>query len=141
MSARKPKYCLQCDDGTEMELKIKDVEIVADSIRRVVPEIAGWHCPQCGEVAFVDQDSSERHMAALNAAWVEARARESVPLREIRKRLGLKQREAGQIFGGGDSAFSDYERGKRQPHKALLLLLQLLDRHPELLPEVTGSPR
>lgn len=136
MSARKPKYCLQCDDGTEMELKIKDVTVQAQGIARVVPEVAGWHCPKCGEVEFVDQDGSERHMAAMNAAWEEARAEESVSLRAIRKKLGLKQADAGRLFGGGVSAFSDYERGKRQPHKSTVLLLKLLGRHPELLKEL-----
>ncbi|MDR3213625.1 MAG: hypothetical protein LBT71_06905 [Azoarcus sp.] len=29
---RKPKYCLQCDDGTEMELAVKDVTVKARDI-------------------------------------------------------------------------------------------------------------
>ena len=136
MSARKPKYCLQCDDGTKLELGIKDVVVRAGALSRVVAEVAGWHCPKCGEVEFVDKDSSERHMEALNAVWTEARATESVPLRAIRKKLGLKQAEAGRLFGGGASAFSDYERGKTQPHKSTVLLLKLLDKHPELLEEI-----
>jgi HTH-type transcriptional regulator/antitoxin MqsA len=90
----------------------------------------------CGEIEFVDQDGSERHMAALKAVWEEARAVESVPLRAIRKKLGLKQAEAGRLFGGGVNAFSEYERGKTQPHKSTVLLLKLLDRHPELLKEL-----
>ena len=139
MSARKPKYCLQCDDGTEMELTVKDVMVRANGVVRMVPEIAGWHCPKCGEIEFVDQDSSERHMAATNAVWEEARAEESMPLRAIRKRLGLSQAEAGRLFGGGVSAFSGYERGKIQPHKSTLLLLHLLDKHPELLNEVRAT--
>jgi len=137
MGVRKPKYCLQCDDGTALELKIKDVTVRAQDVVRVVPEVAGWHCPKCGEVEFVDQDGSERHMAAMNAIWEDVRAKESVSLREIRKKLGLKQAEAGRLFGGGVSAFSDYERGKRQPHKSTVLLLKLLGRHPELLKELT----
>lgn len=136
MAARKPKYCLQCDDGTELELKIKDVTVQAHDVTRMVPEVAGWHCPKCGEIEFVDHDGSERHMEALSAAWKEARAAESVPLRAIRKKLGLKQAEAGRLFGGGVSAFSDYERGKTQPHKSTVLLLKLLDKHPELLAEI-----
>ncbi len=137
MTNRKPKYCLKCDDGTEFELKIKDVTVQAHGVTRMVPEVAGWHCPKCGEIEFVDQDGSERHMAAMNAVWEEARTTESVSLRVIRKKLGLKQADAGRLFGGGASAFSDYERGKTQPHKSTVLLLKLLDRHPELLKELT----
>jgi HTH-type transcriptional regulator/antitoxin MqsA len=119
-----------------MELSIKDVTVQANGVAHTVPEIAGWHCPKCGEVEFIDQDGSERHMAAMNAVWEEARAEDSVSLRAIRKRLGLSQAEAGRLFGGGISAFSGYERGKIQPHKSTVLLLRLLNRHPELLNEI-----
>lgn len=67
-------------------------------------------------------------MAAINSA-------DQKNLRATRKRLGLNQGEAAAIFGGGVNAFSEYERGIRQPSKSTLLL-QLLDRHPELLTEV-----
>lgn len=40
------------------------------------------------------------------------------------------------IFGGGASAFSEYERGKTQPHKSTVILLELLGKHPELMSEV-----
>ena len=50
--------------------------------------------------------------------------------------ISLKQAEAAAIFGGGINAFSEYERGIRQPAKSTVLLLKLLDRHPELLAEV-----
>jgi len=62
--------------------------------------------------------------------------RHAAELRAIRKRLGLKQAEAGRIFGGGVSVFSAYERGKTQPHKSTVLLLRILDKHPELLDEM-----
>lgn len=136
---RNPRYCLQCDDGTVLELGVRDVTIHADTVTRVVSEIAGWHCPQCGEIEFIDHDSSERMDEALREAWEEARKGEAVGIRAIRKKLGLKQAEAGQLLGGGVSAFSDYERGKRQPHKAVMLLLQILNRHPELLKEVRAA--
>ena len=68
-----------------------------------------------------------------------ARAAAAAELRAIRKRLGLKQAEAGKLFGGGTSAFSEYERGKTQPHKSTVLLLRLLDKHPELLKELQGA--
>ena len=136
MNTRNPRYCFQCDDGTKLELCVKDVTVEANNVSRVVPDIAGWHCPKCGEIEFVDKDSSRRHMDAMNAVWEEARTAESMPLRAIRKRLGLSQAEAGRLFGGGVSAFSGYERGKVQPHKAVVLLLMLLNKHPELLQEV-----
>lgn len=54
----------------------------------------------------------------------------------VRRKLDLDQREAAQIFGGGVNAFSRYETGKSKPPVALVKLLKVLDRHPELLKEV-----
>jgi HTH-type transcriptional regulator/antitoxin MqsA len=48
-------------------------------------------------------------------------------------------REASEIFGGGVNAFSRYETGKARPPVALVKLLRVLDRHPELLEEVRAK--
>lgn len=50
--------------------------------------------------------------------------------------LRLDQREAAALFGGGVNAFSRYETGKTKPPLALVQLLRLLERHPELLEEM-----
>lgn len=54
----------------------------------------------------------------------------------VRSELDLDQREAADIFGGGVNAFSRYENGKTKPPMALVKLLKLLDRHPDLLNEI-----
>jgi HTH-type transcriptional regulator/antitoxin MqsA len=54
----------------------------------------------------------------------------------VRKKLDLDQREAAEIFGGGINAFSRYEAGKTRPSLALVRLLKLLERHPDLLDEI-----
>ena len=60
-------------------------------------------------------------------------------MRRIRKKLGLSQKEAGEIFGGGIRAFSQYERGETRQGKALDKLLRLLNRHTDLLDEIRGK--
>jgi HTH-type transcriptional regulator/antitoxin MqsA len=55
---------------------------------------------------------------------------------KVRKKLALDQREAAEIFGGGINAFSRYETGKTKPSLALIKLLKVLDRHPDLLDEL-----
>jgi HTH-type transcriptional regulator/antitoxin MqsA len=55
---------------------------------------------------------------------------------QVRKKLKLDQREAAEIFGGGVNAFSRYENGKTKPPLALVKLLKVLERHPDLLNEV-----
>jgi len=57
----------------------------------------------------------------------------------VRKKLELDQREAAEIFGGGINAFSRYENGKTKPSLALVKLLKVLDRHPDLLAEVRAA--
>jgi HTH-type transcriptional regulator/antitoxin MqsA len=57
----------------------------------------------------------------------------------VRKKLSLDQREAAEIFGGGINAFSRYENGKTKPPLALVKLLLVLDRHPELLEEIRAA--
>jgi HTH-type transcriptional regulator/antitoxin MqsA len=67
----------------------------------------------------------------VNAAYVDPDY-----IAKVRKKLALDQREAAEIFGGGVNAFSRYENGKTKPSLALVKLLKVLDRHPDLLAEV-----
>ena len=57
----------------------------------------------------------------------------------VRKKLQLDQREAAKIFGGGVNAFSRYETRRTKPPVALVKLLKVLDRHPDLLAEVLAA--
>ena len=129
-------YCLQCDDGTELIKKNQDVTVTYHGKAAVVSAVEGWHCPVCGECEFVNEADSRRHMDTLNYLVATVKAEERQFIRNVRKKLGLKQAEAGKLFGGGINAFSEYERGITQPHKSTVALLRLLDSHPELLNEV-----
>jgi HTH-type transcriptional regulator/antitoxin MqsA len=44
-----------------------------------------------------------------------------------------------RFLGGGVNAFSRYENGKTKPPLALVKLLKVLERHPELLAEVRAA--
>jgi len=105
--------------------------------RSAIIRQSGDYCDACGEGIF-SSDESAQYLAAVGAFRVEVDAEPLAPteVRRIRKKLGLTQREAGNIFGGGIRAFSQYERGETRQGKALDKLLRLLDRHPELLDEV-----
>ena len=70
----------------------------------------------------------------VNAAFVDPGF-----IAKVRKKLDLDQREAADIFGGGVNAFSRYENGKTKPPLALVKLLKVLDRHPDLLNEVRAA--
>ncbi|MBY0374126.1 MAG: type II toxin-antitoxin system MqsA family antitoxin, partial [Bryobacteraceae bacterium] len=102
--------------------------------------LAGWRCQACGEVVF-DKPSARRYAAAGDELILAARTAERAEIRRIRRKLGLTQAAAAEIMGGGHNAFSRYERGETTPLPAVMNLLRLLDRHPELLRELTGAPR
>ncbi len=105
-----------------------------------IPAVTGDFCPACGE-SVLDMAEATRFGEAVtafntqvNAAIVDAKF-----IATVRKKLSLDQREAAEIFGGGVNAFSRYETGKTKPPLALVKLLKVLDRHPELLAEVRAS--
>ncbi|EQD49383.1 transcriptional regulator, XRE family [mine drainage metagenome] len=128
-------YCLQCDDGTKLVHTRRDLTVQVRGRERVVTKVSGWHCPVCGEVEF-DPGEGQRYSAAAEALAAE----EAVMLRSIRKRLGLSQKAAAELTGGGHNAFSRYERGEARPMPAVINLFSLLDRHPELLEELAEAP-
>jgi HTH-type transcriptional regulator/antitoxin MqsA len=101
-----------------------------------IPEVAGWFCTACGELEFDSPESARSFFEQVTALQQQERARQAEALRAIRKRLKLTQRQAGELFGGGANAFSEYERGTTRPARSTVMLLHLLDHHPELLQEL-----
>ncbi|MDI1259442.1 type II toxin-antitoxin system MqsA family antitoxin [Aquabacterium sp.] len=105
-----------------------------------IPTVSGDYCPACGEVVLDVAESTRTSAAMLdfnkqvNAAIVDPGF-----IAQVRKKLALDQREAAEIFGGGVNAFSRYENGKTRPPLALVKLLKVLDRHPDLLGEVRAG--
>jgi HTH-type transcriptional regulator/antitoxin MqsA len=116
----------------------KDVTITIEALAATIPAVSGWHCPVCAECEF-DDGEGQRYSEVLSALRKLADKQRATELRVIRKKLGFRQADADRLFGGGVSVFSDYECGKKQPHKWTVLLLKLLGKHPELLNEVQGG--
>ena len=106
----------------------------------VIPAVSGDYCPACAEV-ILDMMEAERYgllveefNKQVNAAFIQPAF-----ITSVRKKLRLDQKEAAEIFGGGINAFSRYENGKTRPPLALVKLLKVLDRHPDLLAEVRAD--
>jgi len=105
-----------------------------------IPAVTGDFCPACGEVVLAAEESA-RVSATILAfnKQVNAAIIDPAFIVRVRRKLALDQREAAEIFGGGVNAFSRYENGKTKPPMALVKLLKVLDRHPELLGEVRAA--
>jgi HTH-type transcriptional regulator/antitoxin MqsA len=107
----------------------------------VISAVTGDFCPACAE-SILDTAESDRVMRDMRTFTRQVNAAIVDPsfIANVRKKLNLGQREAAEIFGGGINAFSRYENGRTKPPLALVKLLTLLDRHPNLLGELTSNP-
>ncbi len=128
--------CPACGSA-ELMHDTRDTPYVYKGESTTLPAVDGDFCPACGE-AVLDAKESRRINTLMREfnQQVNAAIVDPAFIMTVRKKLNLDQRQAAQIFGGGVNAFSRYENGKTKPPLALVKLLRLLDRHPELLAEV-----
>lgn len=131
-------HCLSC--AVELVHDTRDISYTYKGETTIIPGVTGDFCPMCDEV-ITDAQESRRTMAMMlefnkqvNAALIDPAF-----IVRVRKKLGLDQREAAELFGGGINAFSRYENGKTKPPLALVKLLKVLDKHPDLLPEIKAA--
>jgi HTH-type transcriptional regulator / antitoxin MqsA len=126
-----------CCGAAELINDTRDISYTYKGESTIIPEVIGEFCPACGEV-ILNREHGDRYseligqfQRQINAAYVDP-----AYIAKVRKKLDLDQKAAAEIFGGGVNAFSRYENGKTKPPMALVLLLKLLDRHPDLFNEV-----
>jgi HTH-type transcriptional regulator / antitoxin MqsA len=131
--------CPSCG-GAKLIRDTRDVPYTYKGESTTIPGVTGDFCPACGE-AVLNREHGDRYSELIgqfqrqvNAAYIDPGY-----IVKVRKKLDLDQREAGEIFGGGVNAFSRYENGKTKPPLALVKLLKVLDRHPDLLSEVRAA--
>lgn len=106
-------------------------------------DMPGWYPEDADDdddAVFVGSD-----MDASDAALRELKERmDRIPrpetVRRIREKLGLSQRKASALLGGGPNAFQKYESAEAEPSQAMGVLLFLLDQHPDLLKDVPPPP-
>lgn len=103
----------------------------------IIPDVEADYCSACGE-AILNYEETGRVSQLMGEFNKQVNATIVDPsfIVSVRKKLALDQKEAAEIFGGGINAFSRYENGRTRPPLALIKLLKVLDRHPDLLAEV-----
>ena len=131
--------CPACG-AAELLHDIRDLPYTYKGESTTIPSVEGDFCPSCGE-SVLDAEESVRVSSAMLSFNKQVNASVVDPhfIAKVRKKLALDQREAAEIFGGGVNAFSRYENGRTKPPVALVKLLKVLDRHPELLDEVRAA--
>jgi HTH-type transcriptional regulator / antitoxin MqsA len=99
-------------------------------------DMPGWYCDESGESIHTAED-----MKVSDAALKELRLQvenllKPQEVKRIRTKIGLTQREAGTILGGGPNAFQKYEQDTVTVSKPMSNLLRVLERHPEEVEEL-----
>lgn len=123
--------------AAELIADTRDLPYTYKGESTTISAVQGEFCQACDE-SILDGAESDRVMREMQAFTKQVNAAIVDPefIVKVRKKLALDQREAAEIFGGGVNAFSRYENGKTKPPLALVKLLKVLDRHPDLLEEI-----
>ena len=124
----------------QLQRETRDVPYTYKGENTTIPAVTGDFCPACDEVVL-NREHGDRYseMVGLFQRQVNAAFVDPDYIAKVRKKLDLDQRQAAELFGGGVNAFSRYENGKTKPPLALVKLLKLLDRHPDLLTEIKSA--
>jgi HTH-type transcriptional regulator/antitoxin MqsA len=107
----------------------------------VTIEMPGWYCENSDEAIHTGEDMkvSDAALRDLKVKVDDLLSPEDV--RRIRIKLGLKQREASHLIGGGLNAFQKYESGEVLVSKAVANLLRLLEKRPDNLDELKAHEK
>ena len=136
----KTQRCPECGGTMKFGPKVRSFRYrdLEDKVR-----VTGWFCESCGEGILTGEDLRKYSRALQD---LKAKAEQVLPPAEvaaIREKLGLSQRKAGELLGGGPRAFQKYEAGSQTPSVPMTHLLTLLARDPRRLTElqpVTSAP-
>ena len=96
--------------GAELIHEARDVPFTYKGRKFIVEGVIGQHCPACGETVMTEAESDTyTAKTMLLRKMVNTESIAPAYIVQVRKKLGLNQREASEIFGGGVNAFSRYE--------------------------------
>ncbi len=108
--------------------------------RELAIQQPGWYCRDCDEVVFDADDAAVAESAFVKLKTEVDNILPPSEVQRIRRKLGLSQRQAGALLGGGPRSFQKYESGTDWVTKAMANLLRLLDHDPRLLRKLSRNP-
>jgi HTH-type transcriptional regulator / antitoxin MqsA len=129
----KTQPCIECSGTMTFEERPEAIEYKGHTIQ-IATE--GWWCDTCAE-AILDGAALKKSEAAFMALKASVDGiLGGAAVAEIRKKLKLSQRRAGELLGGGPRAFQKYESGQVMVSAPMSNLLQLLERDPQRVEEL-----
>jgi HTH-type transcriptional regulator / antitoxin MqsA len=139
-STKQPKIpgntCPEC--GAPMVYETRPDTIEYGGEERVFPMLAWW-CTECDEAIFEGQPLADREKAFLELKAEVDEVLSPSQVAAVRTKLGLSQRKAGELLGGGPRSFYKYESGKQAVSVPMSHLLTLLDHDVSRLQELRGA--
>jgi HTH-type transcriptional regulator / antitoxin MqsA len=128
--------CPACGAAMVRDMRPVEYEYKGEKTSIVQP---GWYCASCAEAVFIGPDISETEPALAEFRAQVDGVLTPIQVKEIRERLSLSQRKAGELLGGGPRAFQKYESGQQAVSKPMSNLLRLLGKKPKLLSELINE--
>lgn len=125
--------CPECGAVAVQETRTDTVEYKG---HEAPVRVSGRWCDRCGEAVFEGDALQKREQAFLELRAKVEGVLSPHRVAEIRERLKLSQRRAGQLLGGGPRAFQKYESGSQQVSVPMTNLLRLLEKDPRRLGEL-----
>lgn len=134
-----PRTCPECG-SSDMVQGMRTQTVEYGGLISAPYEQPGLWCQACGEglLSFKEMEVGSREMHKLRARVERLLAPEEV--RRVRKKLGLTQKEAGLLLGGGRNAFQKYESAEVLTSQAISNLLRVLEKHPSALEILRPRP-
>jgi HTH-type transcriptional regulator/antitoxin MqsA len=138
----KTQPCPSC--GGKMRFEKRTDTLLYKGQERPI-QTQAWWCKSCDEAILAGEALRARELEfqKLKAEVDQVLAPGEVAA--VRSRLGLSQRKAGELLGGGPRAFQKYEAGTQAVSAPMSHLLTLLANDPTRLDELRdvakGAPR
>jgi HTH-type transcriptional regulator/antitoxin MqsA len=127
--------CPLCDEKIEIRKINRELKYRGKTI---TIEMAGEYCQACDE-GFQNDIDVQLNENTIALAKKRADSIIAEDIARIRKKLGLTQAQASEIFGGGIRAFYKYEKGTINPPQALVILFDLLDKGEAALDDIRNN--
>jgi len=125
--------CPEC--GAPMVYETRPDTLEYGGEKRVFPMLAWW-CNECDEAIFEGKPLADRERAFLELKAEVDEVLSPSQVAAVRMKLGLSQRKAGELLGGGPRSFYKYESGKQAVSVPMSHLLTLLDHDVSRLQEL-----
>ena len=129
----KKQPCPSC--GGTMTFEKRD-DVLSYQGQQKTRQTLGWWCDSCDEAIFDGPALAERERDFLELKAEIDNVLGPAEVSKVREKLGLSQRQAGELLGGGPRAFQKYEAGKQAVSTPMSHLLRLLAKDPARLEEL-----